>query len=85
MSEFGIVTTVGAGVAINTMHSIQIGTDPFPTMFAGALWMGACVLVGEGNASVGAALAAVYLLAVIIYRGNSFFAFTNNLVKGSNQ
>jgi hypothetical protein len=84
MGEFGIVATVGAGVAINAMHSVQTGVDPFPTLFAGALWMGACVLVGEGNASIGSALALVYLLAVVMFRGPAFFKTLNALTKGSN-
>lgn len=83
MNGFGIMMTAGTGVAINTVYTIQHGHDPFPTLFAGSMWIGACVLLGTGSHDLGMALAGVYLLAVILARGPSLFHTVNALTKGS--
>jgi len=53
--------------------------DPFPTIFAGTLFMGGCLIVGGFNTELGTALAALYLLSTFITRGDYFIKFLENL------
>lgn len=82
-TQFSTVTLATLGVGVNTAYTVAHGHDPFPTLLAGGLFMGGCVMAGAVTPELGTALAGVYLLATLIYRGEFFFGFLNNLVSGA--
>lgn len=79
MSHFGTVGLVASGVAINTAYTVAHKHDPFPTVFAGALFLGGCIAVGGINAEVGTALAALYFLSTALFRGEYFIQFLESM------
>jgi hypothetical protein len=83
MSDFGTVGMAGTAVAINTVYTLQHGRDPFPVLFAGALFTGAVVLVSAGTPELGTALAGLFLLATFLTRGETFMTWLTDLLKGS--
>jgi hypothetical protein len=76
---FSIISIAGTGVLINATYTVAHKHDPFPTILAGGLFMGACVLVGGARPEVGSALAAIYLLSTVITRGEYFIGFVEDL------
>lgn len=82
-SQTTVVALSGLGIGINTAYTVAHGYDPFPTVLAGAIFMGGCVIVGSANAELGAALAGVYLLGTLIFRGDYFIGFLQDLTKSA--
>lgn len=70
-SEAGIVTLGSVGIAIDAWYAIDHGYDPFLTLLPGAIFLTACVLIGQWDASLGLGLVGVFVLASLLFRGQS--------------
>lgn len=80
--QFTPLTMAFAGVAVNAVYQVRHGRDPVPVIFLGSLWVGAVVLVSQVQPELGTAIAAVYLLSVLLTRGTEFFDWINDLASG---
>lgn len=85
MSSFGVITMTGSAIAVNAIYQIRHDRDPYPVVFIGGLVMGSFVLIGTGYPELGTALAAVYLLSVLVSRGEDTFSLAGDLTTGVSQ
>ena len=83
MSSFSTVGMCVGAVGVNTVYTIQHHHDPFPTILAGALFTGVCVVAGGFRPEIGTALAALFLLSSLLTRGTAFINWLTALQAGA--
>lgn len=79
-SEGTVAGEVFAGLAINTVHIVREGGNPFGTLVAGGVFLGGLMFVAEFvNDRLAVTLGALYLLASFLFHGQVFINVLTNL------
>lgn len=75
MSFSAVILMAGGAATINVIGTISQGRDPFPVAMAGGVFVTTLAFIDEASSELADALAGLYLLSTILFRGVWFFTW----------